>query len=55
MEQMSRTKAIKVFFEAEPNGRRVTLDELKQLSVEDRQEIGDLVGKALGVEIVVTK
>lgn len=47
---MKAIPAIKRFFEAEPNGRKVTMDELKNLGHEDRQELGALACEALGEE-----
>ncbi len=34
--------AIKRFFEVEPNGRKITVAELKDVGKEDRQELGRL-------------
>lgn len=47
---MTKFKAIKTFFEAD-GGRRVGMDELKALSEKDRQELGELAAKELGVEL----
>lgn len=41
METMSNVTAIKAFFEAN-NGRKVSMEEMKALSIEERQELGDL-------------
>ena len=35
-------KAIKKYFESEPNGRKLTLEELKALSKEERAELSRL-------------
>jgi hypothetical protein len=34
--------AIKRYFEADPHGRKVTVDELKELERDDRRELGSL-------------
>jgi hypothetical protein len=49
METISRTKAIMEYFSK--NSRKVTLAELKELSEEDRKELGELAAKELGKEI----
>jgi len=41
-DELTPVTAIKKFFETEPHGRRVALDELKALSVDDRYELGNL-------------
>lgn len=51
--KLTRTAAIKRFFE-DDGGRKVTVDELKKLSPEDRQELGTMCAQALGAEIVET-
>jgi len=45
---VNKIKAIKTFFEAAPNGRRVTMEEMKALSPDDRAELGEMCIKALG-------
>ncbi len=52
MRKMSRVKALREFFEAD-GGRRLSMEELKNLPPEDRKELGDLAAEALGVEIEV--
>ena len=47
---MKPIKAIKQFFEDGPHGRRVTMDELKQLDKDERDELGRLACEAMGVE-----
>ncbi len=47
---MKRIEAIKTFFEQD-GGRKVTMDELKALSTDSRQELGVLSAQALGVEL----
>ena len=44
---------IKRFFEAEPHGRKVTMQELKDLDTNDRQELGGMIADELGVELEV--
>jgi len=51
MEQMTSVKAIRAYFEAE-GGRKMTLKELRALSIEERQELAALYAKELGVELV---
>jgi hypothetical protein len=46
--------AIKRYFEADPNGRKVTMDELKACSLDERQELGRLAAEALGEEFQET-
>ena len=41
MEELSNVKAIRTYFE------KVTMQELKDLSAEDRQELGDLIREEL--------
>lgn len=47
---MTNTQAIKQFFE-QGGGRKVTLDELKKLSNDERAQLGALAAAELGVEI----
>jgi hypothetical protein len=49
--KLSRVQAIKTFFESD-GGRKMENREIMSLSGEEREEIGNLCGKALGVEIV---
>lgn len=50
MEQLNRIQAIKRYFEKD-GGRTVTLQEIKELTKEDRHELADLAAKELGIEI----
>lgn len=50
MEKISKIKAIKLFFEAD-GGRKVTMEELKELNNEERREIGRMCADELGVEL----
>jgi hypothetical protein len=50
METMTPLKAVRTFFEQD-GGRKLTMDEIKALTPEDRFELSELAGKALGVEI----
>ncbi len=50
MEKMNRMKAIRTFFESD-GGRKVSMDEMKALTVEDRKELAELAAKELGVEL----
>lgn len=47
---MKPIAAIKRYFEADPNGRPVSMDELKALSKEERQELGRWACAELGEE-----
>ncbi len=47
---MKAMQALKTYFEAEPHGRKVTMDEMKSLSKEERQELGEMCCEALGTE-----
>jgi hypothetical protein len=47
---MTSVKAIKTYFESGPHGRKVTMDELRALSADDRHELGRLACVELGVE-----
>jgi len=51
MEEMTNVRAIKTFFEMD-GGRKVDMQELKDLTTADREELGRLAGIELGVEIV---
>lgn len=58
MERMSRIQAIRGFFEGVDaitplGGRKVETGELRALTAADREEIGTLCAKALGVELDV--
>lgn len=44
---MTRVQAIKTFFESSC-GRKVTMDEMKALTADDRKELADLAIKELG-------
>ena len=46
-EQLNNVKAIKVFFEQGENGRRVTMEEMKQLTPIERAELGEMARKQL--------
>ena len=55
-EAMSRVTAIKTFFErqddiAPSGGRKVTMDELRLLSNDDREELAELAARELGTTI----
>ena len=59
-EKNTKYAVIKRFFQREdvfaPNGgQKVTLDELKQLSIEDARELGELAAIELGVELESAK
>jgi hypothetical protein len=47
---MKSIKAIKTYFEAQPYGSRVGMDEIKQLTSEERAELGRLACAELGEE-----
>lgn len=49
-EKVSPAKAIRSFFEAD-GGRKLTVAELKELTVDERMELAYLAADALGVEI----
>ena len=51
-EPIAGTVAIKRFFEQD--GRKVTMEELKTLTREDKEELAPLCAKALGVELKPT-
>ena len=50
MEQLNRIQVIKRFFERD-GGRPVSLQEMKELTREDRIELAELAAKELGVEV----
>lgn len=50
---MTRVQAIKTFFESD-GGRKVTMDEFKALTKEERAELSDACAKVLGVDITET-
>ena len=45
---MQAIKAIKTYFEAGPHGRRVSMDEMKALTPEERRELGAMACAELG-------
>lgn len=47
---MTRVQAIKTFFESD-GGRRVSMDEMKALTPEDRKELAELAAEKLGVTL----
>lgn len=47
---MKNVPAIKKFFESEPHGRKVTMDELKDMGKDERNELGALACIELGAE-----
>ena len=47
---MKNIKAIKTFMEEGPNGRKVELTELKNLTIEEREEMGDQCRATLGID-----
>ena len=49
-EKMNRMKAIRTFFESD-GGRKVTMDEMKALTSEERKELAELSAATLGVEL----
>lgn len=48
MEKRTNASAIKEFFQAD-GGRKVTMEEFKRLSNDEREELGQLAAKALDV------
>jgi len=50
MEKTSNVGAIKRYFE-EKGGRKITMQEMRELSQTDREEMGAMAAKALGLEI----
>jgi hypothetical protein len=51
---MTNIQAIKAFFEAD-GGRKVSMDEMKALTANDRAELGAACAKTLGFEIEAPK
>ena len=51
---MKSIPAIKKFFEAEPHGRPVSMQEMKDLTVQERAELGELACAELGQEFEPT-
>jgi hypothetical protein len=51
VQKQNPSRILKSYFEAEPHGRPVTLDEIRQLSPEDRHELARLAAQELGVEL----
>jgi hypothetical protein len=47
---MKNVTAIKTYFEQDPHGRKVTIEELKALKPAEREELGKLACIELGVE-----
>lgn len=48
---MKKVAALKAFFESDPHGRKLTMDELRALSTDERQELATLAAAELGVEL----
>ena len=51
---MKALAAIRKYFKEEPNAQTVPVDELKALSLEDRDELGALACEELGTEFEPT-
>lgn len=47
---MKTVQALKAYFESQPHGRRLGMEELKGLSKEDRHELAALACKEMDVE-----
>lgn len=50
---LTNVAAIKIFFDKD-NGRKVTMEELKALSIDERAELGKLCAEKLNETIEVT-
>ena len=50
---MKTVECLKTYFETEPHGRKLTMDELKALSKEERAELAGMAADAMGVELAV--
>lgn len=50
---MKTVEALKAFFESDPHGRKVTMDELKALTKEERAELAQMAADELGVELTI--
>lgn len=48
---MKVVQALKAFFEAEPHGRKVTMDELKALDKPSRRDLAEMCCAELGVTL----
>jgi hypothetical protein len=48
---LKKIEAIKTYFEADPHGRKVTMDEMKALTSDERQELAEMCAAALGDEL----
>lgn len=49
-ESMSRIAAIRKYFERD-GGRKLSMDELRMLTTQDRHELGQLAARELGVTL----
>jgi hypothetical protein len=47
---MKAIPALKKYFESEPHGRKLTMDELKEMDKAERRELGQLACVELGEE-----
>lgn len=54
MEKIGTIKAIKEFFEAGPDARKVEMHEFKELTREERHELAALCAVELGKELEIT-
>jgi hypothetical protein len=52
MEKVTAIRAIKTYFELD-GGKRVSMTEMKNLTNEDRVELGGLAAVELGMELVI--
>jgi hypothetical protein len=48
---MKVVQALKAYFEADPHGRKVTMDELKALDKPERRELAEMCAAQLGVTL----
>jgi hypothetical protein len=51
MEKVGKLTAIKRFFESGDDGRKVTMEELKVLTMKDREDLAGPCAKAMGLEL----
>lgn len=50
---MTPIQCLKAYFELDPHGRRVTMDEMKALTKEDRRELAEMCAAQMGVTLEI--
>lgn len=51
---MTPIQCLKAYFEQQPHGRKVTMDEMKALTKEDRRELAEMCAVAMNVTLEIS-